>query len=81
MIEPEMLGLSVRDQCRLLGISRSGMYYAPRGPSSEDLAVMRLLDGQYTRTQFYGVERMTAWLHRLSTGPDGEAQLRWDAEL
>ncbi len=25
---------------------------------------MRLLDEQYTRTPFYGVKRMTAWLHR-----------------
>ncbi len=25
---------------------------------------MRLLDEQYTRTPFYGVERMTAWLRQ-----------------
>src|SRR3989337_2869025 len=31
---------------------------------TEDLAVMRLLDEQYTKTPFYGVERMTAHLHR-----------------
>ncbi len=24
---------------------------------------MRLLDEQYTRTPFYGIRRMTAWLH------------------
>jgi putative transposase len=64
MIEPEGGPLSVRDQCWLLGISRSAMYYAPQGPSAEDLSLMRLLDEQYTRTPFYGVERMTAWLHR-----------------
>ena len=64
MIEPEGCPLSVRDQCRLLDISRSGMYYVPQGPSAEDLSVMRLLDEQYTRTPFYGVERMTAWLRR-----------------
>jgi len=29
-----------------------------------DLAVMRLLDEQYTHTPQYGVERMTAWLKR-----------------
>jgi len=64
MIEPEGCPLSSRDQCRLLGVGRSGMYYVPQGPSAEDLSVMRLLDEQYTRTPFYGVERMTAWLHR-----------------
>ena len=26
---------------------------------------MRLLDEQYTRTPFYGVEKMTAWLHTI----------------
>ena len=56
--------MSSRDQCRLLGISRSGVYYVPQGPNAEDLSVMRLLDEQYTRTPFYGVERMTAWLRR-----------------
>lgn len=64
MIEPEGCLLSVRDQCDLLGVSRASMYYASEGPSEEDLSVMRLLDEQYTRTPFYGVERMTAWLHR-----------------
>jgi len=64
MIEPEGCPMSSRDQCRLLGISRSGVYYVPQGPNAEDLSVMRLLDEQYTRTPFYGVERMTAWLRR-----------------
>jgi len=56
--------LSVREQCNLLGLSRSGLYYVPAGPSAEDLQVMRLLDEQYTATPFYGVERMTAALQR-----------------
>ena len=64
MIEPEGCPLSSRDQCRLLGVSRSGVYYVPQGPNAEDLSVMRWLDEQYTRTPFYGVERMTAWLRR-----------------
>jgi putative transposase len=64
MIEPEGCLLSIRDQCELLGVSRGCLYYVPEGPSEEDLSVMRLLDEQYTRTPFYGVERMTAWVHR-----------------
>jgi len=56
--------LSLRDQCELLGLSRAGLYYVPMGPDAEDLMVMRLLDEQYTRTPFYGVERMTTWLDR-----------------
>ena len=75
MIAPEGCDLSVRDQCRLLGISRSAMYYVPQGPSAEDLSVIRLLDEQYTRTPFYGVERMTAWLHRKGL-PIGHNRVR-----
>ena len=57
--------LSVREQCRLLDVARSTVYYEPQGPSTSDLAVMRRLDEQYTATPFYGVERMTASLHRV----------------
>ena len=49
-------------QCELLGLARSSWYYQPVGESAETLALLRLLDEQYTRTPFYGVRRMTAWL-------------------
>jgi putative transposase len=52
----------VARQCELLGLARSSWYYQPTGESSETLALLRLLDEQYTRTPFYGVRRMTAWL-------------------
>jgi len=64
MIERQGCKVSIRRQCELLCITRSVLYYTRRGPSSWDLAVMRLIDEQYTRTPFYGVERMTAWLRR-----------------
>ena len=64
MIEPEHPSLSVRRQCALLGLARSGLYYEPRGESAENLGLMRLIDQTYTRWPFYGVERMTAWLAR-----------------
>lgn len=62
--------LSLRRQCALLGIARSGLYYEPVGPHPEDLELMRMLDEQYTRTPFYGVRRMTRWLHSLGYGVD-----------
>jgi putative transposase len=68
MIELDHPQLSVRRQCALLGISRSGFYYEPLGPSPEDLELMRLLDEQYTRTPFYGVRKMTRWLRSLGYG-------------
>lgn len=64
MIEFEGGDVSVRDQCRLLGVARSTVYYEPCGPKASDLAVMRRLDEQYTAMPFYGVERMTAALRR-----------------
>ncbi len=55
---------SLRQQCNLLGINRSSLYYHPVGESEENLRLMRLLDEQYTRTPYYGVLRMTAWLRQ-----------------
>jgi putative transposase len=61
-VEPEHQLISVRRQCQLLGLSRSGLYDQPVEESPENLACMRLLDEPYTRTPLYGVLRMTAWL-------------------
>ena len=54
--------LSIAEQCRLTGVSRSGLYYTPVGESADNIALMRLLDEQYTRTPYYGIRRMTWWL-------------------
>jgi putative transposase len=51
-------------QCALLGISRSAYYYQAAEIDPLDLALMKQIDEQYTRTPFYGVLRMTAWLRR-----------------
>ena len=63
-MEPEQQCISVRRQCQLLGLSRSGLYYQPAGESPENLTFMRFLDEQYTRAPLYGVLRMTAWLNQ-----------------
>src|SRR4051794_12838301 len=54
--------ISVRRQCELLGVNRSGLYYERLGESEENLRLMRLLDEQYTRTPFYGSRKMREWL-------------------
>ena len=54
--------LSVARQCKLLDISRSGLYYQPVGVSDEDLSLMKLIDRQYMVTPFYGTRKMAAWL-------------------
>ena len=65
MIDPQDGEFSLRRQCGLVGINRSSLYYQPAGESEENLRLMRLLDEQYTRTPYYGVLRMTAWLRSL----------------
>lgn len=64
MVEVHHGEISVMRQCELLGISRSTYYYRPRPMSELNLELMRLIDEQYTKTPFYGVPRMTAWLKR-----------------
>jgi putative transposase len=62
-MEPGHSQISLRRQCALLGLARWSWYYHPIGESAEDRELMRLLDEQYTATPFYGIRRMTAWLH------------------
>jgi putative transposase len=54
--------ISIRRQCELLGVNRSGLYYQPLSESEENLRLMRLVDEQYTRAPFYGSRKMVAWL-------------------
>lgn len=57
MIEPEA-ELSIRRQCNLLGISRSGLYYEPAGTSAEELALMRRIDELHLEYPFYGSRKI-----------------------
>jgi len=61
LVERDHEEISVRRQCQLLGVNRSGLYYEPLGESEENLTLMRLLDEQYTRTPFYG----SGWVRRV----------------
>ena len=47
-----------------MGISRSGLYYQPKGISGEDLTLMKLIDRQYLATPFYGARKIAACLKR-----------------
>ena len=56
--------LSIRRQCALLVISRSSVYYAPRGESAENLALMRRMDAVSLQYPFYGSRQMARHLRR-----------------
>ena len=54
--------LSLRRQCALLGVARSGVY-RPRKPANDnDAALMRWIDELFTAWPFLGSRRMTAML-------------------
>jgi putative transposase len=54
--------LSVRRQCAMLGIARSGVYRLPRPANDDDLRLLRRIDELFTRWPFLGSRRMTAML-------------------
>ena len=64
MIDKSSKSLSIRKQCELLGISRSGIYYEPIQMSEGNLKLMELIDEQYTKTPYYGSPKMTECLNR-----------------
>lgn len=68
MIEAQHQRLSVTSQCQLLRISRSGVYYQPRGESAFNLSLMRLIDEEHLQTPWYGSRQMTRHLRRQGYG-------------
>jgi putative transposase len=54
--------LSIRGQCRLLGLARSGVYRPPPLDDGADLALMRRIDALFMAWPFFGSRRMTAML-------------------
>ena len=64
LVEPGHPEIPIYRQCELLGLSRSGYYYQKRGERSLNQHLMNLIGEQYTKTPFYGVEKMTQWLRR-----------------
>jgi putative transposase len=62
LLEPEHPALSMRRQCAMLGIVRSGVYRLPRAANDDDLALTRRIDALFTQWPFLGSRRMTALL-------------------
>lgn len=62
LIDRDDSRLSIRRQCRLLGIARSGVYRLPRAANDNDLGLMRRIDELFTAWPFLGSRRMAALL-------------------
>jgi putative transposase len=65
MVEEDHPHVSIRRQCDLLRISRSGLYSArTRRPSEKVCDMMNSIDRIYTKWPWYGSRRLTAVLRR-----------------
>jgi len=62
MLDREHAELSIRRQCDLLGIARSGIYRPLRPANDNDLGVMRRLDELFTQWPFLGSRRLARLL-------------------
>ena len=51
--------VSIRRQCELLRISRSGAYYAPKATSKEELELMRRIDELHLERPFLGSRKLS----------------------
>jgi putative transposase len=63
-LEPDHPELSLRQQCLLLGLNRSGLYYVPctKPLSEEMLRGLRMIDEVYTQYPFFGTRQMASYL-------------------
>jgi transposase-like protein len=60
--------LSVRRQCTLLNLARSGVYRPEPVPAADDLALMRRIDELHLELPFYGARRMMFELNKEGRG-------------
>jgi len=65
MIEVQNPDISIVRQCQLFKISRTSVYYKPKGENPENLELMRLMDAQYLKTPTHGSRSMVTFLKRL----------------
>ena len=64
MIRRDHPDLSLSRQCEVLSISRSSFYYAPKGESAGNLALMRRIDELFLKYPFYGSRQVVRQLRR-----------------
>lgn len=64
LVETDHPVWSLRRQCGLLAINRSSLYYQPVEVDPETLALMNLIDREYTRHPFYGSRKITRFLKK-----------------
>ncbi len=68
MVERPCENLSVRRQCELLNLARSGVYRPGPETGADDLALMRRIDELHLKRPFYGSRRMVFELNQAGHG-------------
>lgn len=64
LVEAENPILSVREQCALLQLNRSSLYYQKKPDDPEDQEIMNRIDEIYTEFPYYGSRKITKALRR-----------------
>jgi len=62
LLDRNHVRLSIRRQCALLSVARSGVYRPPRAANDNDLALTRRIDELFTAWPFLGSRRLTTLL-------------------
>jgi putative transposase len=71
MVERPGEAVSVRRQCQLLNVARSGVYRPEPMAEADDLALMRRIDELHLELPFYGSRRMTFALNKEARNKEG----------
>ena len=80
-IESDNALLSVRQQCEILRVGRSSLYYTPRPKvfSDEQLSLLMFVDEIYTKYPFFGTRQMSDYIS-LHKRPCKRHEARWAYE-
>jgi len=81
LVERDQPELPLSVQADLLSLNRSSLYYRPRTPSLEEVAIKHRIDALYTQYPFYGSRRIAAHLGRDGVAINRKAVQRHMREM
>jgi putative transposase len=65
MVNRHHENLSISEQCRLLSLHRSGLYYRALSESEENLHLMKFIDEFFLQAPFTGTRKMIRYVERM----------------
>ena len=72
---------SQREQCELLSINQTSLYYRPKGVSARKLSILHRIDEIYTEFPYYGARRIAVELLREGIRTCRETVSKYMAEM